>query len=125
MNYTGNTITFTLTILSFSIGDEIYVTFDAGVLYSNATDLSPAQTNRSFLYFKVVELQTSTALPYTSQYTSMATTQYPNTATSMMNNNTNTYTSMSGINTQTSDNPTVQISTTPAAMMNTGRKSNI
>lgn len=109
-NYSNDTLTFTLP--AFQIGDEIYVTFDAGVLYSNNNVSSPAQTDRYFLYFKVVDVQATTMFPYTS----MGTTQSASTATSMSYNNTSAYTTY---------NPTVQISSTPAAVMNTGRKSNM
>lgn len=111
-NYSNNTLTFTLPPLR--IGDEFYVTFDAGVLYSN----SPAQNDSNFLHFKVIDLQTSTV----SDYTSMGTSQYTSVAISMSYNNTSAVTATTAVTTQMTSDSTIGTFNTSSYVMNTGRK---
>ena len=80
VTYSNSTLTFQTS--GFNVSDEFYITFDAGVLFSNDSN-SSAITDPNFWHLKVIDTQTSTSVTNTVAYTSMGTTQQVSTGTSM------------------------------------------
>jgi hypothetical protein len=139
VTYSNNTLTFNTS--GFNVGDEFYITFDTGVLFSNISN-SSAITDPYFWHLKVIDIQRNANVADTITYTSVGTTQYVSTDTStaysgstMMyttvnqttqNVNTETSTAYSGSTmVYTTVNQTTQnVTTTSASMvtMITGRK---
>ena len=106
VTYSNNTLTFYLpNSVVFHANDQFYITFDAGVLFSNTTN-STAQTNRNFWYLTVIDTQTSTSVTTMIEDTSMGTTH-----TAATYSDTSAFI-VSTMTTYTSINPTIQTSTT-------------
>jgi len=80
VTYSNNTLTFNTP--EFNVNDQFYITFDTGVLFSNATVNSTAETDPNFWNLKVIDIQTSTSFTNTIGYTSIGTTQLVSTETS-------------------------------------------
>ncbi len=115
VTYLNNTLTFNTS--GFNVGDEFYITFDTGVLFSNGSINSSAITDPYFWHLKVIDIQTSTSVTNTISYTSVGTTQQVSTDTSTAySGSTMVYTTVN----QTTQN----VNTTSASMvtMITGRK---
>ncbi|CAF0986041.1 unnamed protein product [Rotaria sp. Silwood1] len=88
VNYSTNTLIFYLPdSIKLNISGEFYITFDQGVLFSNATLNSTAQNDSSFWHLVVVNSETSTT---PLEYTSMGTTYNLTTGSSMSYSDTST-----------------------------------
>ena len=111
VNVTYSTSTLTFHTSGFNDNDEFYITFDAGVLFSNGIN-SSAITDHNFWHLKVIDIQTTTSVTNTVAYTSMETTQQVSTGTSMMHQDS----------TMTHTTQNVNTTSVNVAAMITGRK---
>jgi hypothetical protein len=106
VTYVNDTLTFY--IPAFNISDEFYITFDAGVLFSNSTVNSAAQTDPNFWHLKVIAFETTTSITTTLESTPTVTTYSATTDTSMTHSDTSAFTGTTVTITHTSANQTIQ-----------------
>jgi hypothetical protein len=118
---TNNTLTFNTP--EFNVNDQFYITFDAGVLFSNTTVNSTAETDHNFWNLKVIDIQTSTSFTNTIGYTSIGTTQLVSTETSTAYSGTSGSTMIYTTVNQTTQNVNITSTvTTITVTAITGRK---
>lgn len=86
VTYSNGTLTFP--IPGFNINDEIYITFDAGVLFSNSSVSSSAQTDHEFWHLIVISDATTISVSYTTGNPSAGTTYSGTTGSSMGHSDT-------------------------------------
>jgi hypothetical protein len=121
VTYLNDTLTFNTP--QFNVNDQFYITFDAGVLFSNATVNSTAETDPNFWNLKVIDIQTSTSFTNTIGYTSIGTTQLVSTETSTAYSGTSGSTMIYTTVNQTTQNiNTTSTVTTITVTAITGRK---
>ncbi|UJR09315.1 hypothetical protein I4U23_013558 [Adineta vaga] len=126
INYVNKTLTFVLPQYFYTSPSEFYITFDAGVFFSNSTINSTARNDTLFWHLKVIDLQTSTSMLYPSTYPSTITAY--TAATSLSTNstaNTTTVTVTTTTTTTTTINQTSQstLTTTMIIQANTDEPS--
>lgn len=90
VTYLNQTLTFP--IPGFNISTEFYITFDAGVFFSNSSMNSAAQTDRNFWYLKVISDATTTSVPFTTNNPSEGTTYSGTIGSSMSYSDTSVMT---------------------------------
>ena len=84
VTYSNNTLIFDEPeTIKFTVNDEFYITFDEGVLFSNSTSNSTAQTAPDFWYLRVISLETTTSVTTISEGTSTETS-YDKVTNSLM-----------------------------------------
>jgi hypothetical protein len=106
VTYSNNTLTFL--IPQYNINDEIYITFDVGVLFSNSSVNSTAQNSPQFWPLKVIASDTTTSITITTENTSVGTTYIGTTGSSMVYSGTSAFTVTQVTSTYTSVNQTTQ-----------------
>jgi len=104
--YSNNILTFL--IPQYNINDEIYITFDVGVLFSNSLVNSTAENSPQFWLLKVIASDTTTSITITTENTSVGTTYIGTTGSSMVYSGTSAFTVTQVTSTYTSVNQTTQ-----------------
>ncbi|CAF1406402.1 unnamed protein product [Adineta steineri] len=111
-NYSNYTLTFYIPPTIYSINSEFYITFDAGVLFSNTTTNSSALNDTQFWRLKVLDMPSTTGMTNLLTYTSMGTTYNGKTGSTIINNIISTMVTTAMMSTSSSMTQTVQSVTT-------------
>jgi hypothetical protein len=122
VTYSNDTLTFYIPQSIYNVTNEFYVTFDAGVLFSNITN-STAQNSSQFWNVKVIDIEMTTSITSVPPNTSMGTTHNGMTTSSVTYSATSAFITTNITTTYTSTNPTVpnpNTTTTTVVNTNTG-----
>ncbi|CAF4399857.1 unnamed protein product, partial [Adineta steineri] len=111
-NYSNYTLTFYIPPTIYNINSEFYITFDAGVLFSNTTTNSSALNDTQFWRLKVLDMPSTTGMTNLLTYTSMGTTYNGKTDSTIINNIISTMVTTAMMSTSSSMTQTVQSVTT-------------
>lgn len=119
VNYSSNSLIFSLPTSIYNTKNDFYITFDAGVFFSTSVN-STARNDTQFWYLHVVDLSTSTSTTYLPSSASAITSSpvnYTDTSTAPVTSMPNNFTSAS-------QNTTSSVSTVtaPAVVSNMGRQ---